>query len=133
MDMNVVVIGGRIAAPPELRELDSGSRLLRSLVTTRSDGPPSRVDVLPVVVWDPDFELAASPGEPGTNIWIVATAQRRFWNAGSGRHSRLELVAHEVQLGCVDDEEIAELTASGIARRFHLSIVEDVTSPHGDC
>lgn len=97
MDMNLVLLSGRIAAPPELREFESGSRLLRVLVTVRSDAPRRRVDVLPVTLWDPpaDHELIDAPVDKG--VWVVGSLQRRFWSGEEGRRSRLELVAFHIE------------------------------------
>jgi single-stranded DNA-binding protein len=103
LDVNIAVIAGRIAAPPELREFASGSRCLRWLITTTSESPTHRVDVLPVTMWDPPGELVDAPGAVGERVWVVAGAQRRFWDAGHGRRSRLELVAHHVDLRPVVD------------------------------
>jgi len=98
MDVNLVVIAGRIAAPPELRESASGTRLLRYLVTTKADAPRRRVDVVPVVTWDPPDELVAAPGVAGMGVWISGSVQRRFWDADGGRKSRLEIIAHEIEV-----------------------------------
>ena len=98
MDLNLVVLGGKLAAPPELREFESGSRLLRSLITTRTTAPRRRVDVLPVTLWDPppDHDLVDAP--VGSDVWIVGSVQRRFWSGAEGRHSRLEIVAGNIEL-----------------------------------
>jgi single-strand DNA-binding protein len=98
LDLNLVVLSGRLAAPPELRTFDSGSRLVRYLVTCRTDEPKRRVDVLPVTLWDPPPPLADADVAPGTPLWIAGTAQRRFWGDQEGRRSRLEIVADEVCL-----------------------------------
>jgi single-strand DNA-binding protein len=98
MDMNLVVLAGRLAAPPELRVFDSGSRLVRYLVTVRSDEPRRRVDVVPVTLWDPDDETIASLPDPGTGLWVAGAVQRRFWEAENARRSRIEVVAHQVQI-----------------------------------
>jgi len=97
MDMNMVVLSGKLAAPPELRKFDSGSRLLRSLVTARCDTPRRRVDVIPVTLWDPaqDHEIIGAP--PGQKVWVLGTVQRRFWSSTDGRRSRLEVVAYHMQ------------------------------------
>lgn len=104
MDLNLVVLSGRLAAPPEVRTFDSGSRLVRYLVTCRSDTPKRRVDVLPVTLWDPPPELAATDVAPGTPLWMAGTAQRRFWEGQQGRRSQLEIVAGEVCLRAPDWE-----------------------------
>ena len=57
MDLNLIVLCGRLAVEPELKEFDSGSRLVRLLVTVRSDEPRRRVDVVPVTLWDPPQDL----------------------------------------------------------------------------
>lgn len=98
MDLNLVVLSGRLAAPPELRTFDGGSKLVRYLVTCRTEEPRRRVDVLPVTLWDPPQDLASEDIAPGTPLWVAGTAQRRFWSESEGRRSRLEIVANEVCL-----------------------------------
>jgi single-strand DNA-binding protein len=96
MDFNLVVLTGRLAAPPELRVFESGLQLVRYLITVRSDEPRRRVDVVPVTQWaPPDDDLVPEP-EVGARVWVVGTVQRRFWSHPSGRRSRLEVVAEQV-------------------------------------
>ena len=94
MDFNLVVLSGRLAAPPELRVFDSGNRLVRYLVTVSTDEPRRRVDVLPVTLWEPaEDDLEA---EAGQRLVVTGTVQRRFWSNPNGRRSRLEVVAEQV-------------------------------------
>jgi single-strand DNA-binding protein len=95
MDLNLVVLAGRLSAPPEVREFDSGSRLVRYLMTVRSD-EPRRVDVLPVTLWDPPAEVLDAAPAPGRRLWVAGAVQRRFWSGAEGRRSRLEIVADQV-------------------------------------
>ena len=62
MDLNLVVMAGRLAAEPTLRVFDSGRTLVRYLVTVKTEGPPNRIDVIPVVQWDPDASEVAELG-----------------------------------------------------------------------
>ena len=97
MDINAVVLLGKLAAPVELREFESGSSLARALITVRSDTPRRRVDVVPVTLWNPgpDHELlTVAVGEP---LFAVGTVQRRFWTGAKGRESRLEVVAIHIE------------------------------------
>ena len=115
MDMNVVVLSGRLAAPPELRAFESGSRLLRSLVTVRSNSPRRRVDVVPVTLWDPARDHEVIEAAAGKNVWVVGTVQRRFWSSGDERQSRLEVVAHHIEVeangaDCSTGDFAAEVT-----------------------
>ena len=99
MDMNLVVIAGRLAAEPELRTFDSGATLLRVLVTVRSEEPRRRIDVIPVVMWNPDLDNKLLDGNVrGKALWVAGSVQRRFWSADDNRQSRIEVVAHEMTL-----------------------------------
>ena len=97
MDLNLIVIAGRLAAEPELTTFASGARLLRLLVTVRSQEPRRRIDVLPVVMWDPTDSVQIDELVRGTRVWVAGSVQRRFWSAEAGRTSRVEIVAHDVQ------------------------------------
>jgi single-stranded DNA-binding protein len=105
MDFNLVVLCGRIATDPEIRIFDSGTRLIRYLVTVRSESPRKRVDVVPVTKWDPPDELAEEPGIKSQRIWVCGVVQRRYWESPDGRRSRIEIIADEVSLKDVDELE----------------------------
>ncbi len=97
MDLNLVVIAGRLAAAPEIRVFEGGATLVRYLVTTRTEEPRRRIDVVPAVLWDADEDAARF--ERGDRIWIAGSIQRRFWSDDHSRRSRIEVVAHHVQGG----------------------------------
>lgn len=105
MDLNLVVLCGRLAVEPELKSFESGSRRLRLLVTVRSDEPRRRLDVVPVILWDPPADLIEEMPEEGRRIWVCGSVQRRFWESDGERRSRLEVVAEQVRLEDVDDLE----------------------------
>ncbi len=96
MDMNLVVLNGHLAAPAEVREFESGARLVRYLLTVRSEAPRRRVDVIPVTLWDPTDDLVDEPPGTGATLWVTGSVQRRFWEGADGRRSRLEVVAAHV-------------------------------------
>jgi single-stranded DNA-binding protein len=98
MDLNLVVLAGRLAAPPEIRQFEGGARLSRYLVTVRSEAPARRVDVIPVTLWDPPDALVDAEPEPGRRLWVAGAVQRRFWSGVEGRRSRLEVIAEQVCL-----------------------------------
>ena len=97
MDFNVVVLDGRLAAPPEIRQFDSGAMLARYLLTVGSERP-RRVDVIPVTLWDPPEDLINAEPAPGRRVFVVGSVQRRFWSESEERRSRLEIVAAQVCL-----------------------------------
>jgi single-stranded DNA-binding protein len=102
MDLNLVVLAGRIAAEPEIRTFESGATLMRLLVTVRSEEPRHRLDVIPVVQWNPDSDGITDGPVRGRSVWVAGAVQRRFWSVGDGRESRIEIVAHEIT---IRDEE----------------------------
>ncbi len=107
MDLNLMVLCGRLAVDGELRVFDSGARLIRYLVTARVDHPRKRVDVIPVTFWDPPEELTDAPGLKGERIWVCGSVQRRFWESPDGRRSRIEVVAEQIKLHDLDELEPA--------------------------
>lgn len=112
MDLNLIVIAGRLTAEPELRHFESGTSILKLLVTVRTEQPRRRIDVLPVVLWDPSkeqLEQVAEGNLRGRAIWVAGAAQRRFWSQTDGSQSRVEIVAHEVQ---IREADVLEETAA---------------------
>ena len=98
MDLNLTVLAGRLATDAEVRTFESGATLARLLVTVRSDGPRRRIDVVPVVMWDPDMAEVAK-WKKGERVWVAGAVRRRFFaDDGGGRRSGIEVVAHEVAL-----------------------------------
>jgi single-stranded DNA-binding protein len=106
MDLNLIVLAGRLAAPPETVRFDSGASFVRYLVTIRSDEPRRRLDVIPVTHWNPAPLLTDPALAPGDRLYIAGSVQRRFWDGQSNRRSRLEIVAHSVDLPA-DAPEVA--------------------------
>lgn len=105
MDLNMVVLQGRLAASPEHRVLDSGSRMSRLLVAVRSDEPHARLDVVPVVWWEPEDEFVAAPPAVGSRILLTGSVQRRYWESADGRRSKIEVVATHVSTPVDDPKE----------------------------
>lgn len=98
MDFNIVVLAGHLAAEPEIRTFPSGATLVRYLVTVRSTAPMRRVDVIPVTLWDPDEAELEVEDVRGRPIYVAGAVQRRFWSVDAGKSSRVEVVAHHVEV-----------------------------------
>lgn len=105
MDLNLIVLCGRLAVDGELREFDSGTRLVRYLVTVRVDHPRRRVDVVPVTMWDPPECIVEEPGTKGQRVWVCGSVQRRYWESPDGRRSRIEVMAEQVNFKDVEELE----------------------------
>ncbi|MPZ52521.1 MAG: single-stranded DNA-binding protein [Acidimicrobiia bacterium] len=94
MDLNLVILCGRLVSPPDHRTVESGANIVRFLLAIRSETPQNRVDVLPVMFWDPP--PGALDVAVGHTVWVAGRILRRFPEVGSTRGSRLELVADHV-------------------------------------
>ena len=109
MDLNLVVIAGRLAAEPEMKEYEQGTRSTRLLVTVRQKVPKPRMDVIPVMCWDMDLPDM----DRGTRVWVAGQIQRRF-RAGpvAERQSRVEVVAVHVEAN--PDEDTMDNTEAAL-------------------
>ncbi len=105
MDLNLIVLCGRLAVDAELRVFDSGAKLIRYLVRVKVDYPRSRIDVVPVTLWDPLDDLVDEPGLKGQRIWVCGSVQRRYWESPDGRRSRVEVMAEQVNFKDVEELE----------------------------
>jgi single-strand DNA-binding protein len=99
VEMNVVVLCGRLSSAPVIRELESGSVLMNCELTTRVDDVANSV---PLVWFDPP---AAAVFEAGDEVAVVGTVRRRFYRAGASTQSRTEVVVE--LLGKVGDKRAA--------------------------
>lgn len=91
MDANIVVVGGRLCAPPEIRIEGADEVCTRYLVSTSQERPHGRLEVIPVMHWG---EAEGEEAIPGRQLWVTAALQRR--RLAHPVRSRLEVVAHRV-------------------------------------
>lgn len=110
---NVVVLIGRLARPPEVRDLPSGDRLVAYELTVPRDG--ERAESVPVV-W---MRAPASAADHHVDeaVVIVGRVRRRFFRAGSSTQSRTEVVADAV----VNARHAKRVTAALDRARVQLS------------
>jgi single-stranded DNA-binding protein len=96
MDINLSVLCGRLATAPEVRVFDSGTRMLRLLVTVAAELPRRRIDVVPVTLWDPPDSLIDQELSQNTRVWVTGSVQRRHLEGPEGRRTRIEVIADQV-------------------------------------
>ncbi|GAB3882203.1 single-stranded DNA-binding protein [Terrabacter terrigena] len=102
---NEVVLGGRVAARAEERELPSGDRIVTlRVVVPRSDPPRRRkdtgetprratVDTIDVVCWSAATRRTAMRLREGDLAEVEGSLRRRFFGGVGGRQSRYEVEA----------------------------------------
>lgn len=93
---NEVVLRGRVAAPPEERELPSGDSLLtvRLIVdrdATARSRSSQRVDTIDCVAWGARVQRTLRSWATGDTVHVDGSIRRRFFRGDSGAVSRVEV------------------------------------------
>ncbi len=103
--LNLAVVIGVCSAPPEVRVLESGTRVASLSVRAPAHGggrgsrangarvteAGERATSVPVTVWDPPAWVEAL--DPGEVIVVVGQVRRRFYSRPGGVGSRVDLEA----------------------------------------
>ena len=98
MDMNMVVLAGRLATDANIRTFETGATVAELLVVVKQEEPRPRVDVIPVTMWNPDTDEVGT-WRKGERVWVAGTIQRKFWSDNNeNRTSRIQIVALEVSI-----------------------------------
>jgi single-strand DNA-binding protein len=89
--VNLAVLRGTCSSPAQSRVLPSGDTIVQLQLTTRSDSGAVSV---PVAVRKPAAWVESI--DAGARLVIVGTVRRRFFRAGGGTASRVEVDAELV-------------------------------------
>jgi len=92
MSVNLSVLCGGCSGPPEIRVLESGSRL--ATLALRCPTGADRATSVPVTVWDPPAWLETVGA--GDRLVVVGRLRRRFFQRPGGVGSRVDVEAELV-------------------------------------
>ncbi len=103
LNLNKVVLAGRITADPELKQTPSGVSVLsfsiavnRSYVSKSSEQGERQADFINVVAWRSTAEFIAKYFKKGSAICVTGSIQTRTWNDNNGnKRYATEVVADE--------------------------------------
>lgn len=88
MNINKVIIGGRLVADPELRQTTQGASACRVTIAVDRNPPKNggetATDFFDVSAFDKRAELLARKFRKGSRILIVGRLQQRRWETKSG-------------------------------------------------
>jgi single-strand DNA-binding protein len=87
--VNLSVVCGPCSAAPEVRLLESGTRL--ATLAVRCPTGDERATSVPVTVWDPPAWVEAL--EPGDPVVVVGRLRRRFYQRPGGVGARVDIEA----------------------------------------
>ena len=104
LNLNKVVLAGRITADPELKQTASGISVLtftlavnRSYVSKSSEQGERQADFISVVAWRQTAEFISKYFKKGSAICVTGSIQTRNWQDQQGnRRYATEVVADEV-------------------------------------
>lgn len=102
---NVIVIQGRVVAPPELKQTSSGFSVCDfSIAHTRNhkmkEETEYAVDYFDVKAWGSNAEFAYRYLTKGTNVTITGRLETRTWEMRDGTKRKVwEIRASEMSLG----------------------------------
>jgi single-stranded DNA-binding protein len=90
--VNLSVVCGPCSTVPEIRVLESGTRL--ASLSVRCPGTDEHATSVPVTVWDPPAWIETL--EPGDVVVVVGRLRRRFYQRPGGVGSRVDLEAGSI-------------------------------------
>lgn len=93
---NEVLLCGRVSAAPVERELASGDTIMTTrVVVERGPGSPTRsaprFDTIDCVAWAARVQRSMRVWLPGDLVRVEGSVRRRFFRAGGGAVSRVEV------------------------------------------
>lgn len=101
LNLNKVILGGRLTAQPELKTTPSGTNVTTFTIAINRRGGKDeqpKSDFINCVAWDKRAELICKYFGKGSSICIVGEIQTRSWkdNNGNNRYAT-EVIVSEVQ------------------------------------
>ena len=100
LNLNKVIIGGRLTNEPELKQTQSGISVCSIKVAVNrkvKQGDEQKADFFNVTAWRQTADLVARYFHKGSSICIVGVLQNSEWTDQDGKkHYRTDIVADEV-------------------------------------
>ena len=100
LNLNKVIIGGRLTAEPELKQTQSGLSVVSFSVAINrkvKQGEKQEADFFNVKAWRQTADFVARYFHKGSSICIVGFLQNSTWQDQNGqKHFRTDIVADEV-------------------------------------
>ena len=96
LNLNKVILGGRLTADPELKTTPSGVSVTTFTIAVNRRGKDAPADFFDAVAWRQTAEFITKYFSKGNAICIVGTLQKRFWETSNGEKRHVvEVVVDE--------------------------------------
>ncbi len=100
LNLNKVIIGGRLTSEPELKTTQSGLSVVSFSVAVNrktKQGEEQKADFFNVTAWRQTADFVARYFHKGSSICIVGSLQNSSWTDQNGqKHNKTDIVADEV-------------------------------------
>ncbi len=97
LNLNKVILGGRLTADPELRQTTSGVATLSVSIAINSPNKNAEPQYFDLVFWRATAELVAKYFKKGSNICVVGALKNRSWTDQNGqKRYKTEVEVNEV-------------------------------------
>ena len=106
LNLNKVILGGRLTADPELKQTPQGVSVTSFSVAVNRRGKEQQADFINCVAWRQTAEIICKFFKKGSSICIVGNIQVRTWNDNNGnKRYATEVIADEVYFVDSKDEQ----------------------------
>ena len=96
LNLNKVVLAGRLTAKPELKQTPNGVYATNFTIAVNRRGKDAQADFIDCVAWRQTAEFVCKYFDKGSAICICGSIQKRTWEGKNGeKHSVTEIVADE--------------------------------------
>jgi single-strand DNA-binding protein len=96
LNLNKVIIGGRLTADAELKQTPSGVSVTAFSIAVNRKGKDAQTDFIDVVAWRQTAEFISKYFKKGSSICIVGSLQKREWtDKNNQKRYATEVIAEE--------------------------------------
>lgn len=95
--MNIVALVGNAATAPELTHTANGKAICRFRIAINRPSA-DQADFLDVVCWERQAEVINEYVQIGRRIAVDGRLRQTSWEDEHGRHNRVEVIAHRIEL-----------------------------------
>jgi single-strand DNA-binding protein len=97
LNINKVILGGRLTSQPELKQTPQGVSVATFSIAVNRRGKKDEADFINCVAWRQTAELICKYFGKGSSICITGQIQTRSWNdSNGGKRYATEVIADEV-------------------------------------
>lgn len=121
LNLNKVILGGRLTAAPELKQTPSGVAVLSFTVAVNrryaGEGAEAQTDFISCTAWRKSAEFIAKYFRKGSSICVVGAIQVRSWQTDQGeKRYATEVIVDEANfVDSKGDTTSQGVTVSGIS------------------